>query len=144
MHTRAVTASRYRTQYPYAQSVPGYGLGFGLFWGEGNKKDEYAVRLGNTDPKMIKYFLKFLRKFYHIKEEKIRFGLQIFGDMDVHKAEQFWISELGVSSKQFMKTIVTPVRGSGSYRQKTKYGVLTVYFSNKKLRKIICDTLESM
>ena len=52
-----------------------YGLGLGLFWGEGNKVNTYAVRLGNTDPGLLRIFLKFLRKVYAIEESRLRFGL---------------------------------------------------------------------
>src|SRR5256885_1058329 len=31
-----------------------FGLGLGLYWGEGNKKNKNTVRLGNTDPRLIK------------------------------------------------------------------------------------------
>ena len=39
-----------------------FGLGIGLYWGEGNKLNKYSVKLGNTDPEMIKLFIKFCTK----------------------------------------------------------------------------------
>lgn len=121
-----------------------YGLGLGLYWGEGNKKNTHSIRLGNTDPRLVKAFTRFLTEVYAVKKEKFRFGLQIFSDMSPEKALRFWSSYLSVSSKQFGKVIVTPARGVGSYREKTKYGVLTVYVSNKKLRDIICGEIEKL
>jgi len=58
-----------------------FGLGIGLYWGEGTKRNEYAVRLGNTDPALIKKFIEFLENIYSIDRKKLRFGLQIFSDM---------------------------------------------------------------
>lgn len=121
-----------------------YGLGIGLYWGEGTKADNHSVRLGNTDPRLIKKFLEFLVHIYHIRQDKLRFGLQLFSDVSKRQALKFWVDVLGVQESQFMKVVVTPKRGIGTYRHKNKHGVLTVYFSNKKLRDIICDTIKKL
>jgi|SRR3989344_4591006 len=121
-----------------------FGLGLGLYWGEGNKRNLSSIRLGNTDPRLINIFISFLEKFYNIKRQKLRFGLQIFSDMSIQNALIFWQKELEVPRAQFQKVIVTPSRGVGTYRNKTKYGVLTVHYNNKKLRNIICQTIENM
>lgn len=121
-----------------------FGLGVGLYWGEGNKSNKMCVRLGNTDPKLIKKFIEFLVKICKIKQEKLRFGLQIFSDMSPRKALDFWKTELKMPGTHFQKVIITPARSLGTYRQKTKHGVLTVYYGNKKLRDIICKMVEDM
>src|ERR1041385_8354584 len=46
------------------------GVGIGLFWGEGNKADKYSVRLGNTNPALIKAFIKFLVEICGVKKER--------------------------------------------------------------------------
>ena len=119
-----------------------FGLGLGLYWGEGTKSNKNSIRLGNTNPKIIKKFIEFLVKIYGIKTHKLRFGLQIFSDMPQGSVIHYWLKKLGVPLSHFQKVIVTPTRGIGTYRQKTKYGVLTVYYHNKKLRDILCGTLE--
>jgi len=119
-----------------------FGLGVGLYWGEGNKKNRTAIRLGNTDPYLIKRFLFFLDKIYRVKKERIHFGLQVFSDMSPEKAKQFWCKTLRVSPSSFGKIIVTSSRGIGTYREKTRYGVLTVYVSNTKLRDLLNKEIE--
>lgn len=121
-----------------------FGLGIGLYWGEGNKKNLYGIRLGNTDSKLIKKFIEFLVIILGIDKNKLRFGLQVFSDMSVRKSLLFWQKELGIPSAQFQKVIVTPARSLGTYKNKTKYGVLSVQFYNKKLRDIICKMIENM
>ena len=64
-----------------------FGLGLGLYWGEGTKKNQGQVRLGNTDPYLVLTFLDFLRKFYRIDNSRLRFAIQIFTDMDQKKEE---------------------------------------------------------
>jgi hypothetical protein len=117
------------------------GLGLGLYWGEGTKANKNSVRLGNTDPALVRIFIKFLRDICGIDEKKLRFGLQIFSDMNPAEALNFWVRELRSDKSRFQKPIITPSRGKGTYRRKTKYGVLTVYFNNKKLREVIVKEL---
>ncbi len=121
-----------------------YGLGVGLYWGEGTKSNKYSVRLGNTDPRLIKNFILFLQKIFNVPHEKLRFGLQIFSDMSPSMALRFWQTELNAQRSQFQKVIITPARSIGTYRQKTKHGVLTIYFSNKKLRDLLCEMVEKI
>lgn len=120
-----------------------YGIGIGLYWGEGTKSNKTSVRLGNSDPRLIRAFTKFLVCCYGIDASRLRFGLQIFSDMDPVRERRFWARSLGVSLAQFhQKTIVIPYRGVGNYRHKTQHGVVTVYFNNRKLRDIICRAID--
>lgn len=121
-----------------------YGLGVGLYWGEGNKKNKLSVRLGNTDPLLIKKFIQFMTEVYLIETSKLRFWLQIFGDMSEKETLNFWIKTLNISRNQFSKTTVTPSGGVGTCREKTTHGVLSVYFHNKKLRDSIVGAVENI
>src|SRR3989344_4880377 len=51
-----------------------FGLGLGLYWGEGAKRGKGGVRLGNTDVRLIKTFIEFLEKVFGVKREKLHFG----------------------------------------------------------------------
>ena len=59
-----------------------FGLGIGLFWGEGNKADRHAVRLGNTDPALLRTFMTFLIELFGVDKDDLRFSLQIFSDIN--------------------------------------------------------------
>lgn len=121
-----------------------FGLGLGLYWGEGTKKNLRTVRLGNTDPHLVRAFLIFLRKIYGTDDSKLRFALQIFTDMNQKKEEKFWREFLGIEARQFYKTINTHSGSIGTYREKSKHGVLTIYFNNKKLRDILVGEIEKI
>lgn len=120
------------------------GLGLGLYWGEGTKKNENTVRLGNTDPFLIKTFLLFLRDRYGIQEHRLRYGLQVFSDMDLNKEELFWQRILNAEPEQFYKTIVSVSGSVGTYRDKSPHGVLTLYFHNKRLRDLLVSEIEKL
>jgi hypothetical protein len=121
-----------------------YGLGLGLYWGEGTKSNKHSIRLGNTDPRLVKSFIFFLEKIYGVKRSKLQFGLQVFSDMSPQKALNFWRVALGAEKEQFFKVIVTPSRGKGTYKRKIQHGVLTVYCNNRKLRDILCGEIEKL
>jgi hypothetical protein len=114
-----------------------FGLGLGLYWGEGTKASKYAIRLGNTDPLLIKYFMDFLETFFGIEKEDLQFGLQIFSDINPGTALDFWAKTLKVDKCQFYKPTVTISGSIGTYRKKSKYGVLTVLYHNTKARRLL-------
>ena len=118
-----------------------YGIGLGLYWGEGTKSNKHSVRLGNTDPDLILVFIQFLVVIYQVDIERLRFGLQIFSDIDTEEALNFWSKKLNVSKEQFYKPTITHSGSIGTYRQKSRYGVMTIYFNNKKLRDSIIEQL---
>lgn len=121
------------------------GLGLGLYWGEGNKRNKTAVRLGNTDPALIRTFMHFLQEICGVPDSKFRFSLQIFGDIPAERALRFWLNELkyfNATRFRFSKVTVTPHRGVGNYRRKSEYGVLTVHVNNSKLKRAIDNLLE--
>ncbi len=114
-----------------------WGMGMGLYWGEGTKADTHAVRLGNTDPNLIRIFIKFLIECCEIDEKKLRFGLQVFSDTDPTGVLAFWVKTLKVSKDRFFKITITQSGKIGTYRHKNTTGVLTIYFGNKKLRDLL-------
>ena len=113
------------------------GMGLGLYWGEGTKRNKSSIRLGNTDAGIIKTFIEFLTEICGIDTNKLRYSLQIFSDVIPQDALNYWMKELNVDKLKFTKVIITPARSIGTYRNKNMNGVLTVNFHNRKLRDII-------
>lgn len=118
-----------------------FGLGLGLYWGEGTKANKYAVRLGNTDPALLRRFIDYMMRFFSVRKRDFRFGLQIFTDIHTNEALDYWTKKLSVSAKQFGKVVVTQSGSLGTYRKKSQYGVVTVLYHNKKLRDILVGLL---
>jgi hypothetical protein len=118
-----------------------FGLGLGLYWGEGNKANANSIRLGNTDPAIIKNFMRFLFVFFAIEKADLKFGLQIFSDIDPELALDFWAKQLNILRSQINKPVVTASRAVGTYRKKNQTGVLTVMYHNKKARDLLISLL---
>ncbi|MBI3589129.1 MAG: hypothetical protein HY093_01810 [Candidatus Liptonbacteria bacterium] len=118
-----------------------FGMGVGLYWGEGNKANKNIVKLGNSDSELLKVFIQFLIKFFNIKKQDLRFHLHIFTDINLRKAKGFWIYELGIKENQIYKPTITQTGKLGTYRHKSQYGVMTVYYANTKLRNLIVNLI---
>jgi intein/homing endonuclease len=121
-----------------------FGLGLGLYWGEGTKANRYSVRLGNTDPDLMIRFIEFLETFFTVNRKDLRFGLQVFSTMKTQKIISFWLKKIDVSKAQFMKVVITPRSGEGTYLRKIEHGVITVYYNNKKMRDILNQEIEKI
>jgi hypothetical protein len=118
-----------------------YGFGLGLYWGEGTKADKGSVRLGNSDPGIIRKFMEFLILIFKVERKDFKFGLQLFNDVNKQEAMDFWTKCLTINKRQFYKVTVSPSVSRGTYRKKARYGVLTVYYHNKKLRDLLVSLL---
>lgn len=121
-----------------------YGLGLGLYWGEGTRSNRMEVRLGNTDPALIHIFLTFLQRFFDVKKNDFRFGLQVFSDMNPKEALDFWCRKLRVRASQFYQVVVTQSGSIGTYRNKNRTGVLTIHYHNKKFRDLLIAQLAAV
>ncbi len=121
-----------------------FGLGLGLFWGEGSKRNIHAVRLGNSDPALVKKFIDFLVTIYKIDKEKLRFQLLSYSDLDSEELISFWSEYLSVKNTQFFKTTILKRRGKGTYTTKMKYGIIIAHFGNMKLRNLICSQIANI
>lgn len=118
-----------------------FGLGLGLYWGEGTKANKNSVRIGNSDPLLLKRFIEFLVKFFCIKRDDLKFHLHTFSDIDLTEAQEYWMKQLDIKKEQFYKPLVTQSGKIGNCRKKSKYGVLTLYYGNTKLKNILINLL---
>lgn len=152
MPRRSISEAIYRMHHPKgdpftlcppktAEDYILFGIGIGLYWGDGTKANLSAIRLGNTDPELLKTFLNFLVRFFDIKVSDCRFGLQIFTDINPEEALDFWSKKLKIHKRQFYKVTVTRSGSLGTYRRKSQYGVVTIYYQNRKLRDILVHLL---
>lgn len=121
-----------------------FGLGLGLFWGEGTKRGRHSLRLSNSDPILVKKYIEFLVKIYSIDKNRLRFQLQTYDDLDVKNLILFWSKFLLIKKSQFYKSTILVRRGKGTYFEKMKYGVIIINFNNMKLKSLICSQIANI
>ncbi len=121
------------------------GIGLGIYWGEGDKSlNNTSVRVSNTDPSLIKKFREFLKKVYGVKKEKFQYGLILFNDIKKSDAVKFWGKNLNIKEECLGKITIIPPQGKGRYKKKSKYGVLTIIVTNKKLKEQILSDIKNL
>ncbi len=119
-----------------------HGLGLGIYWGEGEKVSKSAIRVANTNPDLIKSFIRFLRIVCQIQTQKLSYSIVCFNDSNIIDVKMYWAKELGILPEKFGKIVQIAPQGKGSYKRKSLYGVCTVTFSNIKLKKWLVGELD--
>ena len=87
--------------------------GLFLYWGEGGKTKAYAITLANTDPRMIRFYLVWLRAL-GVPEEKIKIRLHLYSDMDYREGNQILDKNYKSASKKFYETVSQSIKGGKS------------------------------
>jgi len=102
--------------------------GLMLYLGEGGKKNNARISLANTDPMIIKFFIKWMIDFLGIAEENIKAQLHLYENMDIDKEEKFWENELGLPKTQFYKSAIRKLqKKSFSYKESYRHGTCSIY-----------------
>ena len=76
--------------------------GAALYAGEGAKTDG-SVMFANSDPAMIAFFCRWLRRFFDIDERRLRVGLYLHEGLDLDAARSHWSDVTGIPQTQFTK-----------------------------------------
>jgi hypothetical protein len=91
-----------------------------LYLCEGTKNKRSSMVFGNSDPHIIKLFLRLFREIFIVDEKKFRCTLQGRSDQDIQQLESFWSSVTGISLDQFYKARIDP-RTKGKVLKKPEY-----------------------
>lgn len=84
-------------------------IGIVLYWAEGTKEKEYrpgsGIQFGNSDPRMIKVFLRWLTDSVGVKKNDVLFDIYIHENSknNLEKVRNFWSKTTGFSLVNFDK-----------------------------------------
>jgi len=88
-------------------------LGSALYWAEGYKRPvirngkevtHHVVSITNSDLYLVKLFLKFLREYCKVPEEKIKASIRIYEHQNESLLLDFWQKETKILPQNFKKT----------------------------------------
>ncbi len=114
--------------------------GIMLYWGEGGKSGN-VVKFTNSDPAMIRIFLKFLRIICGIDENRLKALIHIYPDHDEKKLLSLWMEKTSIPKERFYKSYLHEGK-PGTYKNKSKYGTLTINYPDKRLLEIILGWID--
>ena len=104
-----------------------------LYLGEGSKKS-ITTGMGNSDPIILKFFLKIMTQIYSINIEKIRFDLHLRADQNVKLMKEYWAKELNISVDKF-RYIALDQRTAGRKTYPHYKGVCLIDCSNVAVQR---------
>ena len=61
------------------------------------------MKFANTDPRMILFFVTWLRRFFVVDESRLRLRLYLHDGLDLEAANAFWTEMTGIPVAQFTK-----------------------------------------
>ena len=100
-----------------------------LYWAEGSK-GRNSVSFSNTDPYMIKFFVRFLRSFFGIQNEEITLKINCYTNngISLEEIETFWTHLLELPNSCLRKATVNSLPSSSKAKSKTRhiYGVCRI------------------
>lgn len=111
--------------------------GMFLYWGEGSKSERFTTALSNTDPAVLRFFIKWL-KLFNIDNEKLHITLQLYSDMNIKKEIKFWSEELKLPVHLFKKPYVKASTLAGlTYKRGFGHGTCNIRIFNRDLAEYV-------
>lgn len=120
------------TEFKRHKNNPLFISGLMLYMGEGDKKrGDGIIRISNIDPGVLKIFALFLKRFLFVKQEKIKFWILLYPDLNEKICKIWWKNRLQIEDKSFYKNQII----QGKHKKKRlQYGVGNIILSNKFLK----------
>lgn len=104
-------------------------IGLGLYWGEGYKESNDEMGFTNSNPQMMRFYIKWLEKNNILKNSLIfRLSINEIFRVEERKIKNFWLKYLNIKENQFSKTtLIKSKLKKASFKNITNYkGVLRV------------------
>jgi len=107
-------------------------IGTALYWAEGTKQKEnnpsQKVRFNNSDPRMIKLFLKWLTKICSIPLKDLNFEIYIHETANIEEAKKYWSNVLNLPITKFQKVRLKrhKIKTNRKNINKNYYGLLAI------------------
>lgn len=110
-----------------------YSFGCALFWGEGSKKKNQVV-LTNSDPLMLSFFVKFLKKYFNVFSEDFSISIQYYlnNGLSLDDIEKYWCNILDLDRKS-LKGHTLKSKYYGEKKVKHPYGICSIRIDNTKI-----------
>jgi transcriptional regulator with XRE-family HTH domain len=116
--------------------------GVALYAGEGAKTDG-AVKFANSDPRMIVFFIAWLRHFFKVDESRLRLRLYLHIGLDLEAAEVFWSDLTGIPTEQFTKAY-RAVADPSIRRSKHPMGCPSVSYSCSETHRAVMGLVDAL
>jgi hypothetical protein len=149
--TRTLASNEVELLFPRDLMV----AGIALYWAEGYKRPVirngiertyHVVSLTNSDPALVKIFLRFLREHCKVPNERIRANLRLFPHQNANAIIEFWQKETRILPDNFSKVTYPLSRASAGKRpfNRLEYGVIQVSVGDTALYHRIMGYIDGL
>lgn len=118
--------------------------GIFLYWGEGNKRLNGSVSLNNTDPKVMKFTLFWLKNSLLVPQEKIKVDLHLYSDMETEEEISFWSKELNLPLSQFRKPYIKKSKRIDIDQKGFGHGTCALVVNDVRLKEKVMMSIEAL
>jgi hypothetical protein len=117
-----------------------------LYWAEGDKASRNAARISNSDPEVLKLFVRFLRECLEVPDERMRVTCNLFADHLPRQLaiEQFWLTTLRLPPECLYKSTVNTYSKYSQKKRKNKlpYGTTRVTVCSTQVVQSIYGSIQ--
>ena len=106
-----------------------------LFWCEGGKRELSTLHFANSDPQLVRTFLRALRIGFSIDESKFRVVLHLHGYHDEIVQRKFWSKVTRIPDRLFQKSYKKP--NSGTRKRDGYQGCVSVRYNDAGLARFL-------
>jgi hypothetical protein len=116
-------------------------IGCLLYWAEGAKRRNTIIFV-NTDPEMMRLFMRFLREELRLDDEKVTLYLQCYTLVisEQEKIQQYWLDTLGLKTANLGTVYVKKANAQG--QNKYPNGICTITVSSTELTMHIYGAIQ--
>jgi hypothetical protein len=119
-----------------------FAAGVALYAGEGSKTDG-EVRFSNSDPKMVRLFCMWFRRFFNVDEKRIRGRLYPHEGLDLTAAVEFWSALANIPTHQFHKAY-RAVPDPSIRRNKHEHGCFSVGYACSRTHREVMGLVRAL
>ncbi len=126
---------------------PLYVAGCMLFWAEGGKHRN-SLRFTNSDPEMVRFFVKFLRECFEIEDSVIRLTCNLFADhlARQRQIERFWLDVASLPETCLCKSSVNVYSKYSQKKRQNKlpYGTCRIAVSRTRVVQNVFGAIQEI
>jgi transposase-like protein len=124
-----------------------YAAGCMLYWAEG-AKSRNQLRISNSDPALIAFFVDFLREHFSVPDASLRVKCHLFADhrQRQEEVEQFWVDLLGLRRTNLQQSYVNRFSRASKRKRTNKlpYGTCNVIVNDTRVVQAIYGSIQEL
>jgi transcriptional regulator with XRE-family HTH domain len=126
---------------------PSYSAACALYWAEG-EKSRNCVRVTNSDPEVLVYFIRFLRRHFGVPDHRMRVRCNLFADdrQRQREIEDYWLERLELPRASLRKSMVNSY---SKYSQKKRinklpFGTCDLVLNSTEIAQTIYGSIQEL